>query len=489
MRVARLLMLIVIALPWAMSLRGEVPHVYVYRNDSAFHYLDGRDVLQISYDGNEAEGVRAMRIVATDSTETVVAMEAIDSVRMSTSAIPDFYFDLLDEPELEELVQSRGKEYIYRATMRMEGNGSYEDIDEQEVEFRGRGNSTWHMPKKPYRFKMAKKRGVCGLRKAKTFALLANFIDCTHMRNFVALKLAELLELPYSNHAVPVRVFMNGRLKGLYMLTEKIGIGGGSVDIDEEKGMLFELDTAMDEDYKFAYEWTEGGKDRKLTVMVKDPDIAEVAEALGVEPEEYWDRWQADFMAFADTISSAGLDADLSVVLDLNSAVDFMMVNNLALNEELNHPKSVYLYKDSIEGVYHFGPVWDFDWSFTFDGGYATKTARRQLMTWDGTMNGATFLRHIVRNRKFQELYAERWKQFKAEFYPALLASMDEYAVLIEAAAKEDGLLWAGAMAEYKQGTVPSYHHRERVEELKAWIAERVRYISGAVNFGLAPSR
>lgn len=438
--------------PWT---RAGVPHVYVYRNDSTFHYLDGREIQGLSYTGDEGEGVTAMRIVALDGTETVVAVEAVDSVRTAATAIPDFYFNLIDEPEREELDLWRGKGYVYRATMRMEGNGSYEDIEEQEVEFRGRGNSTWLMPKKPYRFKMGKKREVCGLKKAKTFALLANFIDCTHMRNFVAFKTAELLGMPFTNHAVPVRVFLNGRLKGLYMLTEKVGVGSGSVDIDEEKGMLFELDTAMDEDFAFVYEWTEGGASCRLPVMVKDPDIAEVAEGLGLEPEAYFAQWQADFTHFAETVTSAGLNDDLSAVLDLDSAVDFMMVFNLSLNEELNHPKSVYLHKDSLEGRYKFGPVWDFDWSFTHDGGPEPKPANRQLMTWNGAMNGSTFLRHIVRNKKFQELYARRWEEFKAEIYPALSEAIDEYAALIEPAALEDGLLWGETIGKYGQGTSP----------------------------------
>ena len=35
------------------------------------------------------------------------------------------------------------------------------------------------------------------------------------------------------------------------MLTEKIGINGASVDIDETTGILFELDTNYDEEFKF----------------------------------------------------------------------------------------------------------------------------------------------------------------------------------------------------------------------------------------------
>jgi hypothetical protein len=88
------------------------------------------------------------------------------------------------------------------------GRGGYEDYT-GKTEVKGRGNSTWGYPKKPYRLKLNKKAEICGLGKAKNYVLLANHLDPTLMLNSVAFKIGRLLELPFTNHAIPVDVVLN----------------------------------------------------------------------------------------------------------------------------------------------------------------------------------------------------------------------------------------------------------------------------------------
>ncbi|MDE6310265.1 MAG: CotH kinase family protein [Muribaculaceae bacterium] len=484
----RLSIILSILLFGILDMAADTPYVYVYRNDSAFHYLDVTRPLQFSYSSMTADSTRQLVIIRPEDSDSMfVPFDAVDSIRLANKAIPDIYINLTEEPELTDLIRQRGKSYIYPAKLRMDGHGAYDDIEELDVEFRGRGNSTWWMPKLPYRFKMAKKRSVCGLPKAKTFALLANFIDGSHARNFFALRAAQMLEMPYTNHAIPVRVHLNGHTKGLYMLTEKIGIGSGSVDIDEEKGMLFELDIALDEDYNHIYKWIAGNSEYLLPVMVKDPDINEIAEGRGINPNEYWLKWRDDFSAFADSITSSTPDSDLSSVLDIDSAVNYFLVYNISGNSEITHPKSVYMHKDSIDDVYHFGPVWDFDWAYTYSRGTGTQSANFILLNPYGEMDGKHFFRIIVRNKEFQKRFGERWNYFKTECYPRLLEELDEYAELIRPAAYEDGYIWKDGHISYGDGEPTSLHHKKRIDELKAWLKRRVSYISAAVNYALAP--
>ena len=46
--------------------------------------------------------------------------------------------------------------------------------------------------------------------------------------------------------------------------------------------------------------------------------------------------------------------------LDINSVIDYWFVYEIAMNDEIQHPKSVYMYKDG-DGKLSAGPVWDFD--------------------------------------------------------------------------------------------------------------------------------
>ncbi|MDE6782246.1 MAG: CotH kinase family protein, partial [Paramuribaculum sp.] len=263
-------LLLMSAAVMALTSVAQTEHIHVFRNDDNHSTVKAADNQQISF-GTNLRNQQVMIITDSLGKTTEIAMDAIDSCVVRETALPEFHFFLTDYPNWTELTGN--KDDKHPATMYMVGNGMYKDIDEMELsEFRGRGNSTWNMAKKPYRFKMAKKNSICGLPKAKTFALIANYIDCTLMRNAIALWVAQHLEMPFTNHCVPVKVFFNGIDKGQYMLTEKIGVGSGSFDIDETTGMLFELDSNYDEDFKFQYTWYENYGTKTLPVMVKDPD-------------------------------------------------------------------------------------------------------------------------------------------------------------------------------------------------------------------------
>ena len=46
-----------------------------------------------------------------------------------------------------------------------------------DIKIRGRGNSTWFAPKKPYRIKLDKKTDLFGMGNNKDYVLLANYYD------------------------------------------------------------------------------------------------------------------------------------------------------------------------------------------------------------------------------------------------------------------------------------------------------------------------
>ncbi len=476
--------LITAALLAGTAIAQDHEHIHIFHTSKQFETFKGTDIESISFDGAR-NGYNRIIIKLNDSSTKKYNLSSIDNVMFRTTALPEIHVDLIDYPEWTELQGSKSD--IRAATLYMDGNGMYDDLEVQEVEFRGRGNSSWGFKKKPYRFKMNKKASVCGLPKAKSFALIANYLDCSQMRNAIALWLANYFEMPYANHCIPVKVYLNGINKGQYMLTEKIGIGGGSVDIDETKGMLFELDSYYDEDFKFTYKFTKSNSSTtyRLPVMVKDPDLTELAEDPEVtnitNANEYLNLWKEDFTKMADAITKRAASESLSDVIDLEDAVNFFLVNSLANNHEMNHPKSLYIYKKSLDAgeVYHFGPVWDFDWAFTFSGSEGA-SAMIPLVTNDGDYSGATFFKLLFANTEFRKLFKAKFDDFVKNGYPMLKEFMEEYATLIEPTSIENGVLWPeDGMA------IGSYNFRSNFETLKKWIEDRINYMSFHSNFGL----
>ncbi len=89
-------------------------------------------------------------------------------------------------------------EYIDgRITIIANGQGE-ENVSKANIEIRGRGNTTWQMPKKPYRFRFSERTEVLGMPEHKVWVLLANFSDKTLLRNHTAFQLSQRFGLVYT---------------------------------------------------------------------------------------------------------------------------------------------------------------------------------------------------------------------------------------------------------------------------------------------------
>ena len=72
------------------------------------------------------------------------------------------------------------------------------------IEIRGRGNSTWTWPKKPYKIKLAEDAALLGTEPRDEWVLLANYADRTALRTYLAMSLGASTRLAFTP-AHPVR--------------------------------------------------------------------------------------------------------------------------------------------------------------------------------------------------------------------------------------------------------------------------------------------
>ena len=84
------------------------------------------------------------------------------------------------------------------------------------MKIRGRGNSTWDMPKKPYKVKLESKASILGMPADKEWALLANYADKTLLRNVTAMEISRICGFKWTPRMVSVEVYMNGKYEGVY---------------------------------------------------------------------------------------------------------------------------------------------------------------------------------------------------------------------------------------------------------------------------------
>jgi len=106
-------------------------------------------------------------------------------------------------------------------------------------EMKGRGNSTWAYPKKPYQIKFdVNAELVSGAGAAKTWVLLANYLDASLIRNELSYNLegALLRRAGLTDHAIRSRMidlWIDGGFRGSYLLAEKVQVGATRVDITD----------------------------------------------------------------------------------------------------------------------------------------------------------------------------------------------------------------------------------------------------------------
>ncbi len=224
-----------------------------------------------------------------------------------------------------------------------------------KTEIRGRGNSTWKFPKKPYALKLASKSEILGMPKHKRWVLLANWLDRTLLRNHVSFRIAMQTGLDWTPHGEFVEVVLNDKHIGCYYLCEQIKIDENRVNIDEldedetDGGYIMELDSYYDETFKFK------SAVKNLPYMFKDPD--EVNNAQFTFMMDYINN--LEMALYTDERFAT---REYAEYLDIDSFIDFWITFELTGNPETNHPKSTYVYKDKGEKL-KAGPAWDFDWN------------------------------------------------------------------------------------------------------------------------------
>lgn len=455
MKGGRLLLWLIAA---AMFACLHAHNVYLYRNDGDFNAFASGDSLRVSHALSDSD-----TIVSFDSIR--VPLTAIDSIVVRRADVPVLRFTFPGDSAAEWVTE---KDVYIDAILSIDGHGTVESVDSLPLKVKGRGNTTWTFPKKPMRLKFDTKTSICGFTKAKSYALLADFVDQSMMRNAAAMKLAQMMEVPYSNHFMPCHVYVNGHYAGAYLLTEKISISKASVNIDDSLGVLMEISTEYDELYQFR------SSTYNLPVMIKDPDIDEQANDNPDGPCA-WDiftAWQSDYNIAEAKVA----DLQAAEAFDIRSFVDYLIVYQVALNSELSHPKSLYISKECRDSLYRFGPVWDFDAAFNCVLVNANGVRMEMKPTFTPGLH--PMLLRIAACPEFMPLYLERFDYFEYNVLPAFWEWYDAYAAFIEPLARLNGQRWPepfdGGWIVRDESTFDNVKH---IAELRQFITDRVAYL------------
>ena len=464
--------------------------------------VDGKEVgTDASYTPTEDDLMKWIAVIVSSGTDKA-------EVKMFFSELPVVYINT----EGGQAITSKEK-YI-DAELIIQGNETYNSkttkLYNGATEIRGRGNSTWGQPKKPYRLKLDKKTDLLGMGKSKHWVLLANYLDESLQRNALAYNLSGSMGMEQMA-TVFVDVVLNGDFVGNYQLCENIRVDPTRVDIfdwetfaedcagviadaegldkdttgdleeymaenmgwitsgtvtfngttytiadypdieipDITGGYLLELDEDYDEVSKFRTESNQ-------PIMFKNPEFVGTNKDMIGYVQNYVQAFEDAVQSDSYTAEYEGETLHYSELFDMDALVDYWLINEIFFNEELNK-KSTYMYKD-IDGLMKMGPIWDMDWSSGGEGQtYHTENWATRYYSANAQAN--SWYKFLIQDPWFFINAQERYWEIRNAEVKDMLAELDRNEELLASSAAGNGKRW-GYKSDYS----------EYVNKLRTWL-------------------
>lgn len=367
---------------------------------------------------------------ATEKEEELARKQNLPVVRITTdggAAIADKKNYVPGTIEISDTEHLYSEETVFKASMGI----------------RGRGNSTWSWPKKPWKVKLDKKTSVLGMPADKEWCLLANYSDRTLLRNAVAMRLSEICGFSWTPRMRSVEVYLNGKYQGVYSFCEHKKVSSSRVDIDvvAEDATSGE---ALTGDYYFEIEEAQDGDvcwwtSLRVPMMFSEPENPNKAQT------EYGKKLFSDFESALSGSSFKDPEKGYAAYIDVDSFIDYYIVQELTKNVDGNLRKSSFITKRKggrLE-MYH---LWDFDLTLGNCGYFDSRVGNGPEGFYIKDYNsvgekGSGWYHRLFQDPAFTKKVVERWEALYPEL-KAIPQYIEEQALILGPAQKRNFAVW-----------------------------------------------
>ncbi len=369
-------------------------------------------------------------------------------------------------------------EYV-NGSFSMDYNGQYTfaPIENSEIKIKGRGNSSWKLDKKPYKFKFSEKISLFGLTEAKTWVLIANHADRSLIRNQIAYRVGAVLDnMVFVPEAYMVDLFVNGKYMGVFQLSEQIEVKDGRIPGETDS-------TEVDTDYLFEL----GGDETEtyfgdnvfntelfIYAEIKNPDS-------GVLTKEQFNYIKGYVTSVEEAVVNGG---DYSALMDVPSLVDWLLLYEFSYNIDGMFRRSDYLLKKK-GGKMYFCTPWDFDYAF---GNLSLDTPEYNDWICLGTEKTDNYdhyipeniLDYLMKDPEFIALLKARWDEVGQSMLKAAMDTIDSAEKNVSASAIDNFALWniTGIKIQYEnRATVNIHTYEGQLKYLRDWVKKRYNWM------------
>lgn len=327
-----------------------------------------------------------------------------------------------------------------------------------DLTVRGRGNSSFKMPKYGMKLEFTDKVSLFGMPKNRDWALVANFGDKTHLRNYMMSRLSEWLGAKYTPRMQFVEVYLNRNYMGLYLLTETVKVGKNRVNIDEnDTTFLIEKEDSKKFDPPYVL------TDNLYYYHIKSPkNPSAETEDLLLDHLNAFENYMMEQYRHKST--------EILDWLDIDDYLLFYWVQEYSKNEDGNYARSVFMTWKKGEPI-HFGPLWDFDLAF----GNASREQNQSPEDW--YIRNYRLNYYIMRNSIVKEAAIDYWN-YHRETFRALIDSIPVYRAIIEKAVDNEYRRWPVIGNTENWALKDPYDsYDEAVEVMTDWMKKRFKWI------------
>ena len=379
------------------------------------------------------------------------------------------------------------KSHKEKGTISVLENGKV-TVDSKLSSIKGRGNSTWALPKKPYNIKFEKKTNLFGMGKAKKWSLLASYYDPSFLRNTFIFDLADEIGLLYSSKSKHVDLYINGEYQGNYIVCESVEVGESRVnitdldDLNEEANSEIDIEKVnlagdrngssagsikyaeipnnpeditggylLEFDFLDRYAPEVSGFVTKLgqPVVLKSPEYASKAQV-----EYISSLWQEIEDAIYSENGTNSLGKHYTDYIDVESFAKMYIIEELSMDIDAGL-SSCFFFKDAKSDKLVASPVWDFDLALGSSDFVRENVSLRDPSKWfaniisvskSNTPTGKAFssiFSMLCRHNDFLSVVKKVWKENAlTNLGEEKIASVKSLAESINASATMDNYFW-----------------------------------------------
>ena len=368
--------------------------------------------------------------------------------------------------ETDGSVQIDSKDDYVLGDTNIDGGRDYENFPSASMKIRGRGNSTWEFPKKPFQMKLDDKAEFLGMPNDKKWLFLAEYADKTMLRNTIAFEMGYISNLDWTPEAKFAEVFINGDYNGTYNITQKVEESDNRVAIGDT-GYLLELDQLERLDSDDVY--FESAVTERFIINIKEPNLD-----AGSDEFTYIQNLITNFEnnLFSENFTDEA--TGYRQFIDMDSFIDWFLISEITKNVDSMFFSSIFLNVMPGEKI-KMGPLWDFDLSF----GNVDYADSRYPEGWWVKYN--PWYERLFEDPAFVEAVRNRFEYFNNN-RDYILNKIDTYAEKLKWAQEENDDKWQTIGVYVWPNPVIFDTYQEEVDHMKAWYETRMDWLESALD-------